>query len=105
MPALTARSEPIGLFANDSSALQKFTDRLRIIHRRHKAAPHTAPDVDEARRMKHLLQERWSRLNQDDVEQVNGDRSALLSVLQKYYNLDAKQSESVVDDWLDETRN
>ena len=43
-------------------------------------------------RLKSALRERWDRLSEDDLDDIEGDREILLGMLQEYYGLSREQA-------------
>jgi uncharacterized protein YjbJ (UPF0337 family) len=45
------------------------------------------------------VQKKWGKLTDDDLEQINGDRTKLSGTLQKIYGLQRDEAEKQLKEW------
>ena len=55
---------------------------------------------DDWHRVKSKVQERWSELTDDDLEQVGGNRDALNAKIQDIYGLREEHARLQLDEWF-----
>jgi uncharacterized protein YjbJ (UPF0337 family) len=46
------------------------------------------------------VRQRWGRLTDDDLAQIQGDRDVLMGKIQEYYGRSREQAENDLEDWL-----
>jgi uncharacterized protein YjbJ (UPF0337 family) len=46
------------------------------------------------------VRQRWGRLTDDDLAQIQGDRDVLMGKIQEYYGRSREQAEYDLEDWL-----
>lgn len=51
--------------------------------------------------LKGEVQTRWGRLTDDDLDEINGERTKLLGSLQKTYGIAKDEAEKQVKEWED----
>ncbi len=51
--------------------------------------------------MKGSVQKKWGKLTDDDLAQINGDRTMLTGKIQKVYGLKREEAEKQLKDWED----
>jgi len=51
--------------------------------------------------VKGSIQKKWGKLTNDDIEQINGDRTKLTGKIQKVYGLQRDEAEKQLKDWED----
>jgi uncharacterized protein YjbJ (UPF0337 family) len=49
--------------------------------------------------LKGLVREKWGKLTEDDISQIEGKREQLLGFLQKRYGYDKEHAEKELDAW------
>jgi uncharacterized protein YjbJ (UPF0337 family) len=47
------------------------------------------------------VQKKWGKLTNDDLEQINGDRTKLSGKIQKVYGLERDEAEKQLKEWED----
>ena len=50
--------------------------------------------------MKGSLKEKWGKLTDDDLNQINGQRDQLIGKLQERYGIAREEAQRRADDWL-----
>ena len=53
--------------------------------------------------VKGSIQKRWGKLTNDDLDQIEGDRTKLAGKIQKAYGLQKDEAEKQLKDWEDKT--
>jgi uncharacterized protein YjbJ (UPF0337 family) len=46
------------------------------------------------------IRQRWGRLSDDDLAQIEGDRDMLMGKIQEYYGRSREQAEKDLEEWL-----
>jgi uncharacterized protein YjbJ (UPF0337 family) len=47
------------------------------------------------------VQKKWGKLTDDDLDQINGDRTRLSGKIQKAYGIERDEAEKQLKDWED----
>lgn len=47
------------------------------------------------------LQKKWGKLTDDDLDQINGDRTKLSGKIQKIYGIERDEAEKQLKEWED----
>ena len=53
------------------------------------------------RQLKGNVQEKWGKLTDDDMDQIEGQREVLVGKIQKRYGKTEAEASEEVDDWFD----
>ena len=53
--------------------------------------------------IKGSIQQKWGKLTNDDLDQINGDRTKLAGKIQKVYGLERDEAEKQLKDWEDKS--
>lgn len=59
---------------------------------------------EDVRQLRNQARERWDRLTDGDLDQIQGRRDILVGKLQERYGYSRQNVEEQVSDWLEEIR-